>query len=244
MSTSQHAIAVTALLSGLLSATEVRAAPILGVTASTSVPAGGGSDISHIVDGSGLFDGNSGLPIFTTGALHGRAAADSTFVSGGAVPVTTGSIVFDLGGLYALDGMAVWNFNGGDNTVGVKDVIVLGSTNGVDFTPIGGAPNLFAIGAVAAPESAELFTFSSSASFVRFDIGSSYGNSDFGLSEVMFTGTLVPEPSSLALLASGTAILLLVRRHQARVRCEMAALPTSYASGRRRTPVERGPDQS
>src|SRR5262245_42262396 len=126
VSTRQHAIAVTALLSGLLCATEVGAAPIIGVTASVSVPAGGGSDISHIVDGSGLFDGNSGLPIFTAGALHGRAAADSTFVSGGAVPVTTGSIVFGLGGVYALGGMAVWNFNGGDNTVGVKDVIVLG----------------------------------------------------------------------------------------------------------------------
>jgi hypothetical protein len=214
VSTFQHAIAVTALLSGLLSATEMRAAPIVGVTASTSVPAGGGSDISHIVDGSGLFDGNSGLPIFTTGALHGRAAADSTFVSGGAVPVTAGSIVFYLGGSYALDGMAIWNFNGGDNTVGVKDLIVLGSTDGVNFTPIGGAPDLFAIGAVAAPESAELFSFSSPASFVRFDISSSYGNSDFGLSEVMFTGALVPEPSTLALLATGIAILLLVRRHR------------------------------
>ena len=216
MSIRQHTIAVTALLGGLSSATGVHAAPIVGVTASASVPAGGGSDISHIVDGSGLFDGNSGLPIFTTGALHGRAAADSTFVSGGAAPVTTGSIVFDLGGLYALDGMAVWNFNGGDNTVGVKDLIVLGSTDGVNFTPIGGAPNLFAIGAVAAPELAELFSFSSSTSFVRFDISSTYGNSDFGLSEVMFTGTLVPEPSSLALLASGIAILFLVRRHRCR----------------------------
>ena len=214
MSTRQHASAVTALLTGLLCATQVGAAPIIGVTASASVPAGGGSDISHIVDGSGLFDGNTGLPIFTTGALHGRAAADSTFVSGGAVPVTTGSIVFDLGGLYALDGMAVWNFNGGDNTVGVKDLVVLGSIDGVNFTPIDGAPNLFAMGAVAAPELAELFSFSSSAAFVRFDIGSTYGNSDFGLSEVMFTGIPVPEPSSLALLAGGVAILFLVRRHR------------------------------
>jgi hypothetical protein len=224
MSTRQLNIALTALLTGLLSATELHATPIVGVTASTSLPAGGGSDVSHIVDGSGLFDGTTLLPSYTTGALHGRAAADSTFVSGGAVPVTSGSITFDLGRLYALDGMAIWNFNGGDNTVGVKDLSVLGSTDGVHFTPIGGAPNHFAIGANASAELAELFSFSSAASFVRFDISSTYGNFDLGLSEVMFTGTPLPEPSTLVLFASGMAMLVLVRRSlPARsARCEPA----------------------
>jgi hypothetical protein len=193
----------------------VRAAPIVGVIASTPVPPGGGSDISHIVDGSGLFDPGTGLPIYTTAAMHGRAGADSTFASGGAVPVTSGSITFDLGGLFALDGMAIWNFNG-SNLVGVKDVNVLGSTDGINFTPIDGAPAQFAIGANSAAEAAELFSFSRTASFVRFDVLSAYGNFDFGLSEVMFTGTpVVPEPSGVALGVSGMVMLLgrVRRRH-------------------------------
>jgi len=219
MSIRRYTVAITALLSGLLFIPRLHAAPIVGVIASTSVPAGGGSDISHIVDGSGLFDGSSGLPIYTIGALHGVAFADSTFVSGGAVSVTKGSITFDLGGLYALDGMAVWNFNGfNSSTVGVKDLSILNSIDGVNFTPMGGAPNHFRIGTVGGPERAELFSFASTASFVRFDVSSTYGNSDFGLSEVMFTGTppasAVPAPSSIVLFACGLAMLLLVRRHR------------------------------
>jgi hypothetical protein len=200
----------------LLSAIGLHAEPIVGVTASTLVPAGGASDIAHIVDGSGLFDPSTLLPAYTTGALHGRAFADSTFVSGGAVPVTSGSITFDLGGLYALDGMAVWNFNGFNQT-GVKDLNIFASTDGVNFTLVVGAPSQFAIGANAAAEPAELFSFSRTASFVRFDVLSAYGNFDFGLSEVMFTGSpSVPEPSGLALAANGTALLALLRRHRAK----------------------------
>ena len=212
-STRRYTIAVTASLGGLLLTSGLRAAPIVGVIATTDVPPGGASDISHIVDGSGLFDPATGLPIYTTGATHGRAAADSTFVSGGAVPVTSGSITFNLGGLFALDGLAVWNFNG-FNQDGVKDVIVLGSTDGINFTPIDGAPAQFAIGANAAPELAQLFSFSNTASFVRFEVLSTYGTFDFGLSEVMFTGSpVVPEPSSVALGVSAIVTLLaMVRR--------------------------------
>ena len=217
-STRRYAIVATALLCGLLSAAGLRAAPIVGVTATTPVPPGGATDISHIVDGSGLFDPVTGLSIYATGALHGRAAADSTFVSGGAVPVTSGSITFDLGGLYALDGIAIWNFNG-FNEVGVKDVIVLGSTDGINFTVIDGAPSQFAIGANAAAEAGELFSFSRTASFVRLDVLSAYGSFDFGLSEVMFTGSpAVPEPSSLVLVASGMVTLALSRKKAARMR--------------------------
>ena len=209
----RHAIAAIALLCALFSAGGLRAAAIVGVIATTPVPPGGSSDISHIVDGSGLFDPGTGLPIYEPGATHGRAFADSTFVSGGAVPVTSGSITFDLGGLYDLDGMAVWNFNG-FNLDGVKDVIVLGSTDGINFTPIFGAPTQFAIGADGAPELAELFSFSRTASFVRIDVLSAYGNFDFGLDEVMFTGNAtVPEPSAGALGVSGmVALLARIRR--------------------------------
>jgi hypothetical protein len=159
-----------------------------------------------------LFDPGTGLPIYTTAALHGRAAADSTFVSGGAVPVTSGSIIFDLGGMYDLDGMAVWNFNGFNQT-GVKDLNIFGSTDGINFTLIGGAPTHFAIGANSAAEAAELFAFTRTASFVRFDVLSTYGVSDFGLSEVMFTGSRsVPEPSGVFLAAHGVVTLLALRR--------------------------------
>jgi hypothetical protein len=124
--------------------------------------------------------------------------------------------MFDLRGLYALDGMAVWNFNG-FNLDGVKDLVVLGSTDGINFTPIVGAPTQFAIGANGAAEAAELFSFSRTASFVRLDVLSNYGSFDFGLSEVMFTGSaVVPEPSEFALDAGGLVTLLTCVRRRAR----------------------------
>jgi hypothetical protein len=108
--------------------------------------------------------------------------------------------------------MAVWNFNGFNQT-GVKDLTILGSRDGINFAPIAGAPSHFAIGANGASELAELFSFSSTASFVRFDILSTYGVFDFGLSEVMFTGApSVPEPSGVILAASGMVTLLAFRR--------------------------------
>jgi hypothetical protein len=180
----------------LVSALQVSAAPITGVTVTTtfSNPGVSGSLIKAITDGSGLSS-------YSTGATH---AAGSPTNSWGALGSTTGTITFNLGGVFDLDGMAVWNFNSGA-TAGIKDLTIEGSLDGSAYAAISGAPTTFAIGANSASELAELFSFTSTAQFVRFNVTSSYGPAAIALSEVMFTGSQVPEPGSLAL--AGLALL-------------------------------------
>jgi hypothetical protein len=131
------------------------------------------------------------------------------------------AITFDLGGLYLVDTIRVWNFSEGQPAVRRTDVQI--SLDGSLFTSIGEQTFAipmnpfqdFSIGPVPAR-------------FVRLDIlengnGTMYPyTSPFapqvgfvGLSEVRFFGPLVPEPASAALLHCGiTALLAIRRRHR------------------------------
>jgi hypothetical protein len=99
-------------LAGLLAlalATPAPAGYITGVTASTNMGSGFGSDIAHIVDGSGL----SSLSLTAT---HALGTGSNDWVTDN---VFSGTVTFDLHGAYTLAGMSVWNFNGG-NAAGVQ----------------------------------------------------------------------------------------------------------------------------
>jgi hypothetical protein len=185
-------------LAGLLAlalTTPVHAGYITGVTATTNMGSGFGSDIAHIVDGSGL----SSLSLTAT---HAIAIPSNSWTSAGGT--LTGQVTFDLPGTFTLVGMSVWNFNG-SNTAGVQGVSVSTSTDGVTFTPLLGGPTTFAEGLNAAPEPPQQFTFGPVvADFVRFNITSNYGDTAAtGLSEVGFDGTpgtpAVPVPPTLLL---------------------------------------------
>jgi hypothetical protein len=164
-----------------------------------------GSNISQIVDG-------SGLSAYNTSATHAAGIPTNAWTG----TVATGTVTFTLGSLYSLDGMAVWNFNA-NNTAGVQAVTVSGSTDGVNFSVISGAPTSFAIGANFASESAQTFSFSTTASFIRFNIASNHGfTGPTGLSEVMFTtATAAPEPTTCTLLGAGLTALAYLRRRRA-----------------------------
>ncbi|MEM6507472.1 MAG: PEP-CTERM sorting domain-containing protein [Planctomycetota bacterium] len=130
-------------------------------------------------------------------------------------------IVYDLEGNYDLDSFTVWNYNEafsqsrGANAVTVSVADSVGGT----FTPLAGITN-FAI----APGNdttlyGETFDLTSLAAaddvrLVRIDITSNYGagESVTGLSEIRFGGTLIPEPSSLALLGLGGLFMCQRRR--------------------------------
>jgi hypothetical protein len=194
-------VALAGLLALVLT-THARAAFITGVTASTNMGSGFGSDIAHIVDGSGL----SSVSLTAT---HDDAIVKNAWVS--ANGTLTGQVNFDLHGSYSLVGMSVWNFNGSASN-GVQGVSVSTSTDGMTFTLLAGGPTTFAKGAEQASESPQQFTFGSvTAAFVRFNITSSYGGTiGAGLSEVAFDGTPVttgvPAPPTLLLGLVGAGV--------------------------------------
>jgi hypothetical protein len=203
----------TALLVAMLS-NMASAMPITGVTVRTDFPSPGyqNSVIENVVNGNGLTS-------YTTGATHAAALASNSWV---AITPAMGHIIFDLGEVYDLDGMAVWNFNG-EPKIGIKDLTISGSLDGASFAPITGAPNSFAIGVFAAPQLAEVFSLATTAQFIRFDVASNYGfilggEEAIGLSEVIFTGdraAVIPTPATLALFGLGLAGLVWSRRKKA-----------------------------
>jgi hypothetical protein len=213
-------------LAGLLAlalATHARAAFITGVTASTNMGSGAGSDIAHIVDGSGL--SSQSLT-----ATHAAGLQSTSWLSN--IDTLTGQVTFDLHGAYTLVGMSVWNFNA-LNTNGVQGVNVSTSTDGVTFTTLSGGPTTFAKGANLASEAPQQFTFGPVvADFVRFNITSNYGSLiNTGLSEVAFNSTAVPTgvpaPPTLllGLVAVGVTGVARLRRRGALVarqdRCDV-----------------------
>lgn len=123
-------------------------------------------------------------------------------------------MLFNLGGSYAVSGMAVWNLNNLLNNYGVQALTIQGSTDGVIFSAIAGTPTSFSMG-LTSSEAAQIFAFSTTVSYIQFNITSNYGGIDTGLSEVMFTtGTATagtPEPATGVLFGVGLAALKYLR---------------------------------
>lgn len=168
---------------------------ITGVTASTTMGSGSGTNLQNTVNGVGLTS-------LSLTANHDATIPTNSWVS--SPGILTGSVTFNLNGLYSLEGFSFWNQNAGgpgaSGSTGIQNVQVSTSLNGVTFMPLAGGPTTFSrvITTISPPE---IFVFGPvAAAFVRFDILSNYGDPvQTGFAEVQFNGTAIPEPSTLGM---------------------------------------------
>ncbi|MEQ8963895.1 MAG: PEP-CTERM sorting domain-containing protein [Coleofasciculus sp. C2-GNP5-27] len=135
----------------------------------------------------------------------------NTWISGSSGP---GSITFDLGNVFGLDGMAMWGTGG---TFSVQNFDLFASETGADssFVSLGSFVQNFESGA----DSAQVFNFgTTTAQFIRMDFLSNHGaGSGTGIGEVAFrtaevTPEPVPEPMTIFGLATTLGFGALVNR--------------------------------
>ena len=172
---------------------------ITGVTASASSAL---LSVENTVNNSGL-----------TGDMHINFGPGSMWLSE-LNEEADGWIEFDLGAVYALGKMHVWNYNGFLLTgAGMKNVVIKLSTNGSDWTSL---PPTFA----QASGSNDYTGFdvplnSTSARYVKIESNSNHASgflssTAIGLSEVQFHS--LPEPATMVLLALGGGWAIIRRR--------------------------------
>ena len=180
------------LLAALCAMSGCFAGPITVVSATASSTSPGPYyDALHLIDGSGL-----------SGGLHDNYFGNMWLSNGSA----TATLDFDLGGIYTLDQAFVWNYNW-DVMLnrGTRTLTILVSINGIDYSTVGDYS--LTRGTDAGIPADELALTGSTGRYVRFDLKTNYGDSDYiGLSEVRFDGSAAaPEPASALLVLFGLA---------------------------------------
>ena len=177
------AFVIVLLLTGGLGA--ANAALINGVTMTTPMGTFGTYCLPCLTNGAGL----SSLSLAAT---H-DANYPNMWLSGGGGPVT-GTLTFDLGAVYMLTAIGIWNYNyGAVLGRGVKTMSVDISIDNVLYTTLLG-PTVIPLG-TGAPIPGHVINLSAvNARYIRFSIIDNYGDLQYtGLSEVQFnTDGLVP----------------------------------------------------
>ena len=216
-----------AALAGLALTTSTQAATITGVT---------------IEDVSSQLDGTSGQPQFNRVAENtingsgfepnGAGTHSNANGNDNDMWLTTGTfttpndplpahITYDLEGNYDLSSFTVWNYNENSATGrGANGVTVsVASSVGGSFTALAGITTFVEAPGDATTAFGETFDLTALAAadnvrLLRIDIATNHGgdNSFAGLSEIRFDGTVVPEPTTTALLGLGGLALILRRR--------------------------------
>lgn len=195
------------LATSILAAGTANAVIISGVSASSSVGTFSSYSINNLTNGVGL----SSLDIEAT---HGNHYSDMWMSD----EATTGVLTFDLGGLYAVSAVDIWQYNYSNNAErGVQDFDILVSTDGSNFTPLFTDLTLAISQNESTIDSQQFWLSNINATHIQIDIKSNYGEPYYvGLSEVQFSTGLVPEPSSYALLAGITGLTLTLARRRKR----------------------------
>ena len=160
-------------------------------SATTTFSSAFGTMLNSCYDGTGL----ETFPSLTSNHV-GTTPVDS-FVANEII----GTIDFNLGGNFDIDGLAFWNQNEGgpDSNIGVNTVEFYSSTDGITYNLITGAPTSFSQITIQ-PAPPELFSFTAiSTSYIRMNILSNHGGANTGFAEIAFaTGGILNTESFLS----------------------------------------------
>ncbi|MEL6330906.1 MAG: hypothetical protein AAFR38_14765 [Planctomycetota bacterium] len=162
-----------------------------------------GSNVLHTIDGSGLSGPASAA------ATHSATVPTNSYAAGFAAGPLV--VVYDLGGVFSVNGGLLWNQNAGgpgpNGITGVASVFFEGSLDGVNFFALGNANFLQEMGGISA---AQGFAFAgANTAFVRLTVNSNHGDTvNSGLAEIRF----IPNGSAAALLGFGGLVAARRRR--------------------------------
>ena len=171
------------------------------------------ADIGNIIDQSGLSTAYvSGVTDFdaylAAGPLHASDARDNDWFANSGI--TSGIVDFDLGGIYSLDRIALWN----EDVAGVSQANIFTSLDSQFSVPVFGGSFTLSNNPRGQDFLADRLTLNAivDARFVRFVIVDAYpderGFADqASLGEVAFSVSPVPLPATVLLFGSGLALL-------------------------------------
>jgi len=206
----------TAIAAAAALASSAQAALIAGVSASAKDNEGVRT-ATKAVDGSGM----TGVTVAGTG-MH-DVTGDNMWLGQSSTNAGPQWINVDLGGLYTVGDMYMWNYKEGGGGDGGRQVLTYNLWYSVDasatpgnftdtkWTQLGGTINAGQVGAGSSYSFSDQITINQDASVIGFEILTAVDNRA-GIAELQFDGTLVPEPSSMSLLALGGLALLRRRR--------------------------------
>ena len=203
-------VAASTLACLMFTATSARADVMLDPTAvTTNMGQAGHSNIDNIINQSGLSapytSGVTDFATYTASATSAIATQSNSWAS--ATNTTTGNVDFTLGGPTTIDNFALWNDT---DFFAVQDFTLLASVDSTfTMTTTLGSFTATHFGNNDAVVAQDFSFAATTASYVRMEITSNYGQVDTEFGEAAFGEILsVPEPSKLTMLAIGIASIL------------------------------------
>lgn len=168
--------------------------PITSVTASSTFFT---YNVNNLINGSGL-----------SGNVHSGNWSTKWMTNG----TVTGLLTFDLGATFGVGSTEIWNYGTGccGNGRSTRNLSITYSVDGLNYFSAGS----FQLSQPQSdPFAGETIGLGFNARYIGFNLLSNYGDNYTGLSEIkFFSGKVVPEPGTLALLGLTFAGLVISRR--------------------------------